>query len=205
MAVSTTSQISPVNERIYHQSNLLGDWKGAWSKSSRPVELKVVSIRGTAAQVEYTHDGHTEKGTADVNGSTLTYGNVTIGTRNGTKAALEFSYGTAKMSAILDKVAATTAQSKLVGSWISVSTESRAATFKVLSITGRDAQVQYTVNGRTGQGIGDLTNNTVMLGRVQITSTDGQTGKVVFADGRSTYSVAVTKYKPPSSSVNKLA
>ena len=65
---STSSQISPVDERIYHQSNLLGDWKGAWTKSNQPVEFKVINIRGTTAQVEYTHNGHTERGIADVSG-----------------------------------------------------------------------------------------------------------------------------------------
>ena len=60
-AISTIpkgSQISPVDERVYHQSNLVGDWKGTWKNSSRPVELKVINIRGGQAQIEYTHDGH---------------------------------------------------------------------------------------------------------------------------------------------------
>jgi len=51
------SQISPANERVYHQSNLVGDWKGTWSKNHQPVEFKVVSIKGSSAQVEYTHNG----------------------------------------------------------------------------------------------------------------------------------------------------
>jgi hypothetical protein len=46
---NTTSQISPVEERIYHQSNLLGDWKGTWTKGGQPVEFKVINIRGTTA------------------------------------------------------------------------------------------------------------------------------------------------------------
>ena len=92
----TTSQISPATERVYHQSNLLGDWKGTWANSSSPVEFKVVNIRGDTAQIEYTHDGHTERGLADVNGATITFGNVTIGTRNGSVAAFEFSVSGAK-------------------------------------------------------------------------------------------------------------
>src|ERR1700760_3974394 len=100
---STTSQISHVNERVYHQSNLLGDWKGTWANSSSPVEFKVINIRGDKAQIEYTHDGHTERGQGDVNGATITFGNVTIGTRNGSVAAFEFSVGGATKTAILNK------------------------------------------------------------------------------------------------------
>ena len=95
--IQISSQISPANERVYHQSYLLGDWKGTWTNSSQPVEFKVVNIRGDKAQVEYTHNGHTERGLGDVNGGTITFGNVTIGTRNGTKAALEFSVGHCKI------------------------------------------------------------------------------------------------------------
>jgi len=43
------SQIAPATERVYHQSNLIGDWKGTWKNNSRPVEVKVVNIRGDQA------------------------------------------------------------------------------------------------------------------------------------------------------------
>ena len=207
-ATQSTNQISPANERVYHQSNLLGDWKGSWTKTHQPVELKVVNIRGNTAQVEYTHDGHTERGVATVNGNTITYGNVTIGTRDGKKAAMEFSLGTATMSAILDKAAAPADQNKLVGTWIGSSAATgQTATFQVLSINGRDAQVKYTVNGHSAQGVGDVYKNTVTFGKVQVSSDDGVTGKVIFAVGRNTFSQSVTKYTPKSgtSSVNKLA
>jgi hypothetical protein len=69
-ATRGANQISPANERVYHQSNLLGDWKGTWSKNHQTIELKVVNIKGNTAQVEYTHNGHTERGAATVNGST---------------------------------------------------------------------------------------------------------------------------------------
>jgi hypothetical protein len=38
MAIVTqsTSQISPVNERMYHQSALLGEWKGNWAATTSP-------------------------------------------------------------------------------------------------------------------------------------------------------------------------
>jgi hypothetical protein len=109
MAAITTipsgSQISPATERMYHQSNLIGDWKGVWSsKDHQQVEFKVVNIRGAKAQVEYTHNGHTERGLADVDGATITFGDVTIGTKDGKNAALEFSAGGATKSAILAKV-----------------------------------------------------------------------------------------------------
>jgi len=202
------NQISPATERVYHQSNLLGDWKGTWTQNHRPVEFKVLNIRGSSAQVEYTHDGHTERGTATVNGASLTFDNVTVATRNGQQAVIEFAYGTAKMTGVLSKSASAQDQNKLVGTWIG-STATMSATFKVLSITGRDAKVQYTVNGKAGSGTGDLTGNTVMLGKVQVTSADGVHGTVIFPDGHSTISLAVTKFTPnttsTSSTVNKLA
>jgi hypothetical protein len=206
-ATQGASQISPANERVYRQSNLQGDWKGSWTKNHRPVELKVVSIKGNTAQVEYTHDGHTERGAGTVNGSTITFGNVTIGTRDGKKAALEFSFGTAKMGAILDKAAAPADQNKLVGNWIgSSATTGQTATFQVLSISGRNALIRYTVNGQSAQGVGDVYKNTVTFGKVQVTSNDGSTGTVIFPVGRNTLSLSVTKFTPNSSasSVNKL-
>ena len=206
---STSSQISPVDERIYHQSNLLGDWKGAWTKSNQPVEFKVINIRGTTAQVEYTHNGHTERGIADVSGATITFGDVTIGTKNGQVAALEFSVGTAKSTAILQKQAADADQNKLVGSWSGFSSANgQSAFFQVVSVDGRDAQVTYTANGTTQKGTGTAYKNTVMFGKAQITSNDGQTGNVILQVGRNTYSIPVTKQKTASNSsstVNKLA
>jgi hypothetical protein len=135
---SSTSQISPATERVYHQSNLLGDWKGTWANSGSSVEFKVVNIRGAKAQVEYTHDGHTERGLADVNGATITFGNVTIATRNGSVAAFEFSVAGAKKTATLDKQAATADQSKLVGTWNGFSTSNgKSISFTVKSVDGR--------------------------------------------------------------------
>jgi hypothetical protein len=123
VAVTSTqgaSQISPAMERVYHQSRLLGDWKGTWTKDHQPVEFKVVNIQGSTAQVEYTSNGQTQRGTATVNGGTITFGNVTIGTRDGSKAALEFAFGTAKKTAILDKSAAPVDQNKRSGPGLAV-------------------------------------------------------------------------------------
>jgi hypothetical protein len=65
-AIASTSQISPAMERIYHQSSLLGEWKGSWTGRHSDVSFKVVSIRGAQATVEYTHNGHTERGIGSV-------------------------------------------------------------------------------------------------------------------------------------------
>ena len=206
------SQIAPGTERVYHQSNLIGDWKGTWQNSSRPVEFKVVNIRGANAQIEYTHDGHTERGIGSVDGATISFGNVTIGTKNESVAALEFSSGNAKKTAVLNKEAAPVDQNKLVGSWSGFSSANgQSAFFQVVSVDGRDAQVRFTANGGTIQS-GDalVQQSTVMFGsKAQFTSNDGQSGNVVFKVGLKTYSVPVTKNKPAASSssstVNKLA
>jgi len=208
MIQSTTNQISPANERVYHQRNLIGDWKGEWLTSHQAVEFKVINIRGAKAQVEYTHNGRTERGLADVNGALITFGNVSIGTRNGQRAVLEFSSGTAKMSAVLDKQDTSADQNKLVGLWGGFSrTNGQSAYFQVLSVDGRDAQVSYTVNGASHKGTGTVYKNTVMFGQAQITSDDGKSGQVVFQSKHQTFSVPVTKYQAPStsSSVNRLA
>ena len=206
--IQSTNQISPANERIYHQSYLVGDWKGTFSKTNQPVEFKVINIRGATAQVEYSHNRHTERGLADVNGNTISFGDVTIGTRNGQKAAIEFSTDTAKMTGILDKQAATPDQNKLVGTWTGSSgVTGSAVTLQVVSISGRDAQVKYTINGNTQQGTGDVVKNTVMFGKAQLTSNDGENGTAVFQVGHKTFSLSVKKFHAPSTSstVNKLA
>jgi hypothetical protein len=191
-----TSRISPLNERVYHQSNLLGDWKGSSSKTHRPIEVKVVSITGNTAQVEYTHNGRTERVRATVDKNTITFNNVTIATRNGKKAALEFSFGPARDTAILNKTAAPVAnQNKLVGSWTGGSS-SHGASFQVVSINGRDAQVRYNIDGKSKQGVGDVTSNAVFFGKVQFSSTDGLNGTLVFPSGHDTVSLPVKKFTP---------
>jgi hypothetical protein len=208
------SQIAPATERVYHQSNLIGDWKGTWKNNSRPVEVKVLNIRGGQAQVEYTHDGRTERGTGSVDGATISFGNITIGTKNGSVAALEFSSGTAKQTAVLNKDAAPADQSKLVGNWSGFSkANGQSAFFQVVSVDGRDAQVRFSANGGTLQsGDGLVYQDTVMFGsKGQFTTKDGQTGTVGVQIGQKSYAVPVTKNKTPtasstsSSSVNKLA
>jgi hypothetical protein len=203
----TTSQIPPATERVYHQSNLLGDWKGTWKNTSRPVEFKVINIRGDKAQIEYTHDGRTERGQGDVSGATISFGNVTIGTRNGSVAAFEFSAGGATQTATLNKQDSTADQNKLVGTWNGFSmSNGKSASFTVKSVDGRDAVVSWTVDGVAHAGTGTVYKNTVMFGKAQVTSDDGKSGAVVLQVGNQSFSIPVTKYVPPSTStaVNKL-
>ena len=190
------SRILPVNERVYHQSNLLGDWKGSFSNTHQAIEVKVVSIAGSTAQVEFTHNGHTERISATVNRNFITFGNLTIGTRDGKKAALEFSFGAVRQDAILDKAAApATDQNPLVGSWIG-SSATQSASFQVLSIKGRDAQVKYTIDGRSGTGVGDVVNNAIIFGKVVLSVADGLNGKLTFPAPGQTLSLAVKKFTP---------
>jgi hypothetical protein len=203
ISATSTSRISPVNERLYHQSNLLGDWKGNTKQTHQAVEFKVVSINGDTAQVEYTHNGRTERGTATVSQNSITFGNVTIATRDGKQAAFEFSFtpqgslaSSGTQSAILDKTAASaTDTNPLVGSWTGA-TADHSASFTVTSINGRDAQVKYTVDGNSGTGVGDVVKNAVLLGKVQFSNIDGTNGKVTFQVGHQTISLAVKRFTP---------
>jgi hypothetical protein len=202
------NQISPANERAYHQSNLVGDWKGFGTNHHEAVGFKVLNIRGNSAQVEYTHNGRTERGIASVEGGTISYNNVTIGTRNGKTAVLEFSAGAGKSTAILEKaVDPADDENKLIGTWGGVSPETgQSATFRVLSIDGRDAKVKTTLNGYTQDGVGTVYQNTVMFGSMQVSSDDGANGKIVFSAGRQTLAVSVTKYAAlGSTSTDKVA
>jgi hypothetical protein len=205
---ASTSQISPATERVYHQSNLLGDWKGTSKQNNQPVEFKVINIRGEQAQVEYTHNGQTERGFGTVNGATVTFGDVTIGTRNGSQAAFEFSSGSAKWTAILTKQTPTTDQDKLIGNWSGLSRQNgQVASVQITSINGLNAQVKFTLDGVVHQGTGTVSKNSIMFAGATISSNDGSNANVVFSVGHKTYSVPLTKTKSSSSSssVNKLA
>ena len=204
-AISATipagNQISPANERVWHQSNLLGDWKGTIKQNHQPVEFKVLSIHGASAQVLYTHNGRTERGTATVDKDSITFGNVTIATRNGQQAAFEFSYqplgqlaSTGTQTAILTKSADPAANANpLQGSWTGA-TAGHSVSFQVTSINGRDAQVKYNIDGTSGTGVGDIVGNAVLLGKIQFSNTDGKNGKVTFQSGHQTIQLAVQKF-----------
>ncbi|MBR1090076.1 hypothetical protein JQ621_21645 [Bradyrhizobium manausense] len=208
IVTSSTSQISPANERIYHQSSLIGEWKGKWAGNNQDVGFKVVNIRGARAQVEYTHNGHTERGIGQVNGATISFGSVSIGTKNGKDAVLLFSAGGGKASAYLSKQAPPADDNRLIGSWGGYSSENgKSASFRVLSVNGKEALVSTTVNGVTQQGTGLVYKNVVMFGQTQISTDDGQNGKVIFQVGSKSFTVPVTKYPPAdsSSSVDRTA
>jgi hypothetical protein len=210
MAIVTpsTSQISPANERMYHQSSLLGEWKGNWAGNNAPVGFKVVNIRGARAQVEYTHNGRTERGFAEVNGATITYGTVTLGTKDGKTAALVFSAGGGQASAFLNKQAPPASDSNLMGSWGGYSADNgKSASFRVLSVDGKEAQVSVTTDGITRQGTGIVYKNVIMFGQAQIATDDGKSGTIIYQVGNKSFSVPVTKYPPAdsSSSVDRTA
>ncbi|MGJ4951046.1 hypothetical protein [Bradyrhizobium sp. HKCCYLS20291] len=192
--VQSTSQISPAAERMYRQSNLLGEWKGTWTASGQAVSFKVVNIRGAAATVEYTHNGRTERGIGEVNGATIDFGAVTLGTKNGKSAVLLFSAGGGKATAILDKQTPPADDNKLVGSWAGYSGDNgMSANFRVLSVSGKEAQVSVTTNGITRQGTGIVYKNVIMFGQTQISTSDGQSGSVIYSYGNKSYTVPVSK------------
>ena len=131
-------------------------------------------------------------------------------------AALEFSVGAAKKTAVLNKDVSQTDQNKLVGSWSGFNKDNQqSAFFQVDSVNGRDAQVHFAANGGTIQAGGAIVSqNAVLFGsKAQFTTTDGLNGTVTFKSGLNTYSVRVTKNKPATTTtsssssniVNKLA
>jgi len=201
---ASASHINPVNETLYRQSNLLGDWKGTTKQNHAAVEFKVISINGSTAQVEYTHNGRTERGQATVSQNSISFGNVTIATRNGTQAAFEFAYqpngqlaSTGTQTAVLSKDATASADANpLVGSWTGATVD-HTASFTVSSIDGRDAQVKYAVDGRSGQGTGDVSKNSVLLGNVAFNNIDGTHGTVTYQTYlHQTITLPVTKFVP---------
>jgi len=199
-ATPSASRILPVNERLYHQSNLLGNWKGSFKKTNQAVEFDVLSINGNTAQVTYTHNGHTERGTATVSQNSISFGNVTIATRDGKQAAFEFAFqppGQISQLGVQTAVLAKdpTAGNALVGSWTGA-TADHSVSFTVVSIDGRNAQVKFNIDGKSGQGIGDVDQNAVLFGKVAFTNIDGKNGKVTFQSGHQTFSLLVQKFTP---------
>jgi hypothetical protein len=206
---ATTSQISPANERVFRQSRLLGEWKGNWVGNNQPVSFNVINIRGARAQVEYTHNGRTERGFAEVNGSLISFGGVTVGTKDGKNMVLLYSVGGAgKQTANLEKQDPPPSDSRLMGSWGGYSSDNgKSASFKVLSVNGKEAQVSVTTDGITRQGTGIVYKNVIMFGQAQIATDDGQNGRIIYQVGSKSFMVPVTKYPPAdsSSSVDKTA
>jgi hypothetical protein len=205
---SSTSQISPANERMYHLSTLVGDWKGNWAGNNQPVGFKVVNIRGARAQVEYTHNGHTERGFGQVSGALITFGTITVGTKDGKNLVLLSSAGAGKQTASLEKQALPASDSNLMGSWGGYSSDNgKSASFRVLAINGKEATVSVTTDGITRQGTGYVYKNVIMFGQSQIATDDGKNAKIIYQVGTKSFMVPVTKYPPAdsSSSVDKTA
>ena len=199
--VQSTNQISPAMERVYHQSNLLGEWKGSWTANNQAVSFKVVNIRGAQATVEYTHHGRTESGIGKVNGSTIDFGPVTLGTKNGKNAVLLFSAGGGKATAMLEKQAPPANESNLTGSWAGYSADNgKSASFRVLAVKGNEAQVSVTTDGITRQGIGIVYKNVIMFGQSQISTNDGKSGTVIYQVGNKSFMVPVNKLPAVSTS-----
>jgi hypothetical protein len=199
--IQRTNQISPAMERMYHQSRLVGEWKGKWSRDNQAVGFKVLNIRGGSAEVEYTHNGRTERGIGKVDGATISFGPVTIGTKDGKSAVLLFAAGGGKASAYLEKQAPSADQDRLIGSWGGYSSESgKNASFRVISMNGRDAEVSVTTDGITRKGTGIIYKNVIMFGQAQISTEDGKNGKVIYQVGNKSFIVPVTKYPPADSS-----
>ncbi|MET4070823.1 hypothetical protein ABID58_005632 [Bradyrhizobium sp. S3.2.6] len=202
MAIVTqsTSQISPANERMYHQSALLGEWKGNWAGNNQPVGFKVVNIRGSRAQVEYTHNGHTERGFAQITGSLITFGD---GRHQGRQEPRAVVLGGRRRQADRDagETGATGLRQPSYGKLGGYSSDNgKSASFRVLSVNGNEAQVSVTTDGITRQGTGIVYKNVIMFGQSQIATDDGQNGKIIYQVGTRSFMVPVTKYPPADSS-----
>ena len=95
-----------------------------------------------------------------------------------------------------------------MGSWGGYSSDNgKSASFKVLAVNGKEAQVSVTTDGITRQGTGYVYKNVIMFGQAQIATDDGKNGKIIYQVGTKSFMVPVTKYPPAdsSSSVDKTA
>ena len=116
--------------------------------------------------------------------------------------------GAGKQTANLEKQAPPASDSRLMGSWGGYSSANgKSASFKVLAVNGKEAQVSVTTDGVTRQGTGYVYKNVIMFGQTQIATDDGQNGKVIYQVGTKSFMVPVTKYPPAdtSSSVDRTA
>lgn len=208
-SVPAGSQISPANERLYKQSNLIGDWKGSYTKLKQPVEFKILSIKGGTAQVEYTHNGHTDRGTATVDKNMVTFQNVTVATRNGQNAVIQLDAGSTKFNGVLtkDTTSGKAPDGPLVGTWTGTnSATGDVASFTVKSVNGKEADVSYTVNGITKSGTGSVYQNVVRLANAQVTVNPDGSGQISFTKLAQTFSIAAKKASTAqNSTLSKIA
>ena len=116
--------------------------------------------------------------------------------------------GAGKQTANLEKQAPPASDSNLMGSWGGYSSDNgKSASFKVLDVNGKEAQVSVTTDGVTRQGTGYVYKNVIMFGQAQIATDDGQNGKIIYQVGTKSFMVPVTKYPPADtlSSVDRTA
>ncbi|MDR3439040.1 hypothetical protein [Telmatospirillum sp.] len=101
------SYISPANEAVYHQSQLIGTWQGTMN-GNQAVTFTVKNIKGSSAQVEMDYAGKKEFGTASVDQNVLTFNNFSIATKNGSLGVLVMQSGTYEKSWQINKTSSPT-------------------------------------------------------------------------------------------------
>ncbi len=98
--------ITPVNEKLYHTSNLLGQWDGKLPNGQK-FTFKVFNIINGNAQIEYDHNGQIQRGVASVAKNIITFGSAQIATKDGKSGVFLFQAGTYSANATITKSAAT--------------------------------------------------------------------------------------------------
>ena len=101
---ATNSRIAAQQENLYHTSNLLGTWSGKWNGSgNQSFTVKVDSITNGNASIEYTHNGQTQRGVAQVSKNIISFGTLQLATKNGSLGAAMFTSGSFQMTATVNK------------------------------------------------------------------------------------------------------
>ncbi len=202
------SQIPKQEEQLYTQSNLIGTWSGNWSANKQPITITVLKITGATAEIQYTQNGNTQKAQAQVSQNTISFGNITIGTKNGTNGAAELQVGSFTETATLTKTSATpTDPNKLVGSWSGLTSTGNAASFTVTSVAGTSATVNVTVDGIIHKGTGtyNAANNLITFAGTQLALKSDGSANVTFSQLGQTYAVPVTKASTAASKTSTVS
>ena len=206
------SQISPATERVYHQSNLIGDWKGTWQKNRSPsssrsstsgapaprsnIPMTDIPSGGSAASTAPPSSSATSRSAPRTVGRRagifLGHREEDRGPQQGGRAGRPEQAGR-KLERLFER-----------------QRPERVLPGRVRRRPGCAGQVHRQWRQPSSPATAIVYQNTVMFGsKAQFTTNDGQTGNVVFKIGNKSYSVPVTKNKPAASSlrhtVNKLA